>query len=252
MRTNLTISFRFLLICVCFLIPQTVSANGPPINSETAFTTGLNGAAVRTFVKVKQMSNDKGTATAVIVPVIIPYELVDNKLVLGLGLPLLYKRLDLKDSKNRVPGFGIGDLTLFSKFNMFQKDSHQETFRVAGKVALTFPTALFDQKDNSGKFPPPLQLGTGAISPSLTLIATKLWRRFGLNADLGYQAFTQVGGLRRGSILRYDLAASFRALPWIFKTFPDHQINLMLELNGTLADKNRDNGIPAPRKPTFA
>ena len=74
------------------------------------------------------------------------------------------------------------------------------------------------------------------------LIATKLWRRFGLNADLGYQAFTQVGKLRRGSILRYDLAASFRALPWIFKTFPDHQINLMFELNGTYADKNRLNG----------
>jgi len=242
MRTNLTRTLSFSLICGCFLISQLAIANGPPINSETAFTTGLNGAAIRTFVKVKRMGNDKGTATAVIMPVVIPYELVDNKVVLGLGLPLLYKRLDLGDNTSKVPGFGIGDLTLFSKFNMFQKDSHQETFRVAGKVALTFPTGPFDQKDDSGQFPPPLQLGTGAISPALMLIATKLWRRFGLNADLGYQAFTQVGELRRGSILRYDLAVSFRALPWIFGTFPDHQINLMFELNGTYTDNNRDKG----------
>lgn len=74
------------------------------------------------------------------------------------------------------------------------------------------------------------------------LIATKLWGRFGLNMDAGYTVFTAANDIDRGDVFRYDLATAFRALPWVFKAYPDHQINLMLELNGTWTDKTRESG----------
>ena len=218
-------------------------ANGPPIQAETAFVTGLNGAAVRSFGKVVRKSGAAGEVTAFVAPVVVPYELVDNKLVIGAGLPLVTKTLRLADGASRSAGFGIGDLFLFGKFNIYQSDAPQETFRVAGKIGLTFPTGTDDVSDARGLLPPSLQRGTGSVNPSAMLIATKLWRRFGVNADVGYTALPEANGIDRGDVVRYDLAGAFRLLPWVFDTYPDHQLNLMLEVNGEWSEKGRLEGL---------
>ncbi|MEE8410434.1 MAG: hypothetical protein V3T05_12570, partial [Myxococcota bacterium] len=106
------------------LAPGLAFANGPPIQSETAFVAGLNGAAVRSFAKVVRSSGSAGETTALIVPVVVPYEVIDNRLVLGVGLPLVTKTLRMSDGTKRSAGFGIGDLTLFAKIKLSQHDSH--------------------------------------------------------------------------------------------------------------------------------
>jgi len=234
------------LISVSFVLlssPYILLANGPPINGETAFTTGLNGAAIRSFVKVTRKSGSGGQVTAVAFPIIIPYELLPNKLVLGVGVPLVNKTLKTSSGTKRTPGFGVGDIFIFGKYNLYQLDAHQETFRIAGKLGLTFPTGVDDASDSLGKLPPSLQRGSGSFNPSALLVATKLWRRFGINTDIGYTLFTKTSGLDQGDILRYDVATSYRLIPSVFGTYPDHQINLMLEFNGTLTGKTNTNGI---------
>ncbi|MBN4050161.1 transporter [Desulfobulbus sp. AH-315-M07] len=221
-------------------------ANGPPIQGETAFVTGLNGAAVRSFVKVSHRSNDDADVTAVAIPIVVPYEVIDNRLVLGLALPLMTKRLTLRDGTTRSPRFGVGDLSVFGKLGLYQLDGPGETFRIATKLGFTFPTGETDAEDELGRLPPPLQLGTGSVNPSAMLIATKLWRRFGVNADIGYTAVPEANGIDRGDVFRYDVAASFRVTPWVYETFPDHQVNLMLELNGTIAGRTVIDGIENP------
>lgn len=223
--------------------PRAASANGPPIRSENAFVTGLNGSAVRSFASVVRRSGPGGELTGIAVPVIVPYQAVDNLLVVGVGMPLVHKTLRTTDGPERTSGLGVGDLLLFSKLNLFQQDDKQETFRVAGKFGLTFPTGATDLSDEGGTLPPPLQRGTGSVNPFATLVATKLWRRFGLNADLGYRALPEANGLDRGDVLRYDVAASFRALPWVYRTYPDHQINIQLELNGSWIRRSRVDGM---------
>ena len=97
----------------------------------------------------------------------------------------------------RRSGFGPGDLFLFGKFNLFQKDAHQRTFRLAGKLGLSLPTGADNDSGELGILPPALQRGTGSVNPSAMLIATRLWHRFGLNGGVGYTALTeaaQVGG----------------------------------------------------------
>ena len=50
-------------------------------------------------------------------------------------------------------------------------------------------------------------------------------------------------GFDRGDVLRYDLAASFRVLPWVYDTYPDHQINLTAEVNGAWTERARLGGV---------
>lgn len=231
---------------LALVMPGPALANGPPIQSETAFTTGLNGAAVRSFARVMRRSGDGGEMTALVVPVVVPYEAIDNRLVLGLGLPLLTKTLRMSDGTERSSGFGIGDLMLFGKVNLFQHDEHQETFRVAGKLGLTLPTGATRIADGTGRLPRPLQRGTGTVNPSVLLVATKLWRRFGINADVGYTAYPEWGGVDPGDVLNYDVAASFRVLPWVFRSFPDHQLDIMLEFNGAWQGAAYANDVEDP------
>jgi len=237
---------RDLLICIVLISvarPHEALANGPPIHGETAFVTGLNGAAMRTFVKSVRKSGPQGELSVLLNPVILPYEILDNQLVIGAGIPFLKKTLELPNGKKRESGYGPGDLFLFGKYNLYQKDRHQETLRVAGKVSLSLPTGETQATDQFGKIPANLQRGSGSVNPSAMLIGTKLWRRFGINADLGYTLTTGFDGLNRGDEFRYDIAGAFRLLPSVFRRFPAHQVNLMMELNGTQTGKSETNGV---------
>ncbi|RME45092.1 MAG: hypothetical protein D6795_17110 [Deltaproteobacteria bacterium] len=130
--------------------------------------------------------------------------------------------------------------------NLFQHDEHQKTFRVAGKFGLTFPTGSTRITGEKGRLPRPLQRGTGTVNPSVLLVATRLWRRFGLNADLGYTTYPEWRGVDPGDVLTYDVAPSFRVLPWVFRRFPDHQLDIMIELNGAWQGETYTDDVADP------
>ena len=79
------------LLAVC---PLELRAQGPPINTDTAFVNGLEGAAFRSFVFAVQRSGlvrdgeqlsdplDRDVSIYA-VPMVVPYEVVKNKLVLA-------------------------------------------------------------------------------------------------------------------------------------------------------------------------
>jgi len=234
---------KVMTACLILLLPATAIANGPPIHGETAFVTGLNGAAFRTFGKFIQKSGKPGEISVYTTPLILPYELLENRLVVGAGVPFLNKTLTLPDGTKRSSGYGAGDLLLFAKYNLYQKDRHQETLRIAGKISLSLPTGRDDLTDGKGLLPPGLQLGTGTVNPGALVVVTKLWRRFGINGDVGYTFMPENNGLDRGDVFQFDLAASYRLLPVVYKIFPAHQFNLMLELNGTYTGSSTNNGI---------
>lgn len=218
-------------------------ANGPPINSETAFTTGLNGAAFRSFVSTGKKSGSGGEIYSVTTKFILPYEVLDNQLVMGAGIPFHEKTLTLPDGSRQRSGYGAGDLFLFGKYNLYQKDQHQQTLRVAGKAGLSLPTGKNDLYDSRGKLPSALQRGTGSVNPSASVIATRLWKRFGLNGDLGFVYRPEADSVNLGESFRFDLSGVYRLLPDVYELFPSHQINLMLEMNGDYTGKSKSRGI---------
>ena len=87
------------LMFLFLITADVVKAQGPPINTNTAFVVGMEGAAIRSFGKVVRKSNlfadgEKITdaldreVTVFAVPVMAPYEVIPNRLVVVGAIPL--------------------------------------------------------------------------------------------------------------------------------------------------------------------
>ncbi len=236
------------------------SAQGPPINTDTAFVNGLQGAAVRSFVfsvsrsglvrdgeDIVDPSNRELSIFAI--PIIVPYEVVKNKLDIVGGVPVLYKRMAFTENGNRheLTNSGLGDLFVLAKYLFLQRDRPGQTTRMAAVARIKFPTAEDDKTDAQGNpLPRPLQLGTGSVDYSAGIIFTHVVRRIGFNADLVYTFNTEADGFAFGDTLKYDVAVGYRLAPREYITYPTRQWNAYLELNGQFSRKNTLNGVALP------
>ena len=138
------------------LMAGTAVAQGPPMNTETAFVVGLDGAAFRTFVQTVRKSKllQDGSRISdpldrevqvVATPLMFPHELISNRLVVGAGIPYLDKemRLTRDGVKQSLSDRGFGDLTLFAKYQLLQLDAPKKTTRVTFKGLLKLPTGIY-------------------------------------------------------------------------------------------------------------
>jgi hypothetical protein len=237
---------------VIILLGSTVAnqadAQGPPINTETAFVTGLESGAVRSFGKatrqIGSLSGGRGEFNVVSVPFIVPYELLPNRLVVGASMPYLdkEKKTTINGERKSFSDSGLGDLTLFGKYQFLQKDAHLQTTRISALGKVKLPTGEDDEKTSTGvRLPASVQLGTGSDDYTLGLIFTHIKNRFGINADLIYTLKTEANSFEFGDTLNYDIAFGYRLLPKVYETYPAKHLNLFLEFNGKLSQKNKQN-----------
>ena len=175
---------------------------------------GLEGRGFRTFGKYVSKEN----ATVYAQPVGIPYNLSANILI-GVITPFARKSPEGSNSQS-----GIGDVSVFAKYLVVQKDYRGKTFRVAVKLQETFPTGDTD------KIP---AIGLGAYQSYVGLIGAYITTQYGLYGEFGYNAV----GEHLNDNLIYNLAIGYPILP---VTYPPRQLNAYLELNGnTILDVNR-------------
>ena len=252
------VNLKTLIFCMGFvgLIAGFAEAQGPPINTETAFVTGLNGAAFRTFVRTVRKSRllKDGSeildpmdreVRVVVVPFVFPYEWVPNRLVVGAGIPYFDK--SMKSTQNGIrqelSNGGVGDLSLFVKYQLMQRDSHRKTTRMTFKGGLKLSTAGHQKTDRNGSpFPPGLQLGTGSTDYSVGLIYTHSTGRLGINGDASYSFKTEANGFEFGDALNYNIAFGYRVYPSVYETYPSPYATAYLEANGQFNRKNKANG----------
>jgi hypothetical protein len=223
-------------------------AQGPPINTETAFVTGLESGAVRSFGKatrqIGSLSGGRGELNVISVPLIVPYELLPNRLVVGASMPYLdkEKKTTIDGERKSFSDSGFGDLTLFGKYQFFQRDAHLQTTRISALGKVKVPTGEDDEKTSAGvRLPASVQLGTGSDDYTLGIIFTHIKKRFGINADLIYTFKTEANSFEFGDTLNYDIAFGYRVLPVVYETYPAKHLNLYLEFNGKLSQKNKQN-----------
>ena len=239
-----------------WLSAASVGAQGPPIRTETAFVVGLDGAAVRTFLqttrKTKLLRDGEEIpdvlereATIMAVPVVVPYELISNRLVVGAGIPFLDKELKLIQNgiRRTLATRGFGDLSLFGKVQLFQRDRRKKTTRITVKGTVKLPTGDHTQTDEAGVLlPRSLQLGTGTVDVSVGMILTHIVGRAGLNADVIYGSKGETDGFAFGDALIYDIAFGYRVFPGVYKIYPSPYATVYLELNGRRMAKSRSDG----------
>ena len=247
------------LIALALLsLPENGFAQGPPINSDTAFVTGLQGAGLRSFFFSMRRSGLLRDGQRVFdpldrkvsvrgLPLVLPYEVLKNQLVVIGGIPILHKemRFTAADGTRReLSATGFGDLFVVAKYQLIQKDAPGKTTRITAIGRVKFPTGDDNKTDGEGNLlPPSLQLGTGSVDYSSGIIFTHIVRRIGLNADVVYNFNTEANNFAFGDTLRYDVALGYRLLPKVYDKFPATQLNVYLELNGQFARKNQAAGI---------
>lgn len=221
-------------------------AQGPPINTDTAIISGLEGAAVRSFFKYTEKSGalsggKTGRLSIVSVPIVVPYELLPNKLIIVGKIPYLVKKRKVEDggTVERLSSRGFGDLSISTKYLIYQKDAFQQTTRAILIGGIKFPTG----RDDKPGLPQSLQNGSGSFDYTGGFALTHVKGRLGINADLLYTFKTEANNFEFGDTLQYDLALGWRLIPAVYKTYPAKQLNLYLELNGIYSEKNDQDGV---------
>ena len=214
--------FKLLLILITGTGPGiTGHAQGPPVFTETPVMLGLQGRGIRTFGKFISKEN----ARIYIHPVAVPYNLT-AKWQIGGVVPFVNKSLNNAGSRS-----GIGDIKVFTKYQLIQKDRERKTFRTLIKVVESFPTG------NSEGMPP---LGSGVYQTTIGLVNGYVATEFGIYGEVAYH--TSFGKLPDRFL--YNLAFGYPLLP---QKYPPKQINVYLELNGNvIADGNNHNLFLSP------
>lgn len=228
------------LAAVFFAIPA--GAQGPPINTDTPIMLGLQGRGTRTFVKVVRRARllENGqqiddplnrSVTATVLPFAVPYNLFSDKLQVGLVAPFV--NVNLSTSEGEPSNGGIGDLQLFAKYLLYQRDRRNETFRIATKAGVKLPTG-----DDQGM----PALGTGSTDYFVTTVAAWIRGRIGIYGEGIYRINTSNENVDFGDAVSYNIAFGYRLLPAIYEIYPSPQLSVYLELNGTTTGRSARGG----------
>lgn len=243
------------------LSSATLLAQGPPIHTDTAFAGGLEGAAFRSFVFSVRRSGlqsagrdvpDPLNREVVVygVPILVPYEVLKDRLVVAGGVPVLRKRLQLtrQGRPRTLSTRGFGDAFVSSKLLLLRQDRDGRTTRVGATGIAKFPTGSDDETDEAGNpLPPGLQLGSGSVDFTLGGALTHERRRVGFNADLAYHFRTEADGFAFGDSLDYGLALGYRLWPSVSGgSSGRNRLNTYLELNGVTSQEDRQDGVRLP------
>lgn len=211
--------FVLILFTVYLFILRAIPglAQGPPIYTDTPILLGLEGSGIRTFGKFVE----KEQARIYLQPIILPYN-ISSKILIGTIIPLVNKNPDSMEAK-----FGVGDVALFVKRTIYQKDGKAKTFRVVGKIKQVFPTG------NSSEAP---ALGADSYQTLLAVVTGYVTTKIGLYSDLGYNITSN--SLSDNFV--YNFAIGYPLLP---QRYPAKQVNLFLELNGNFIIEAKANNL---------
>ncbi len=162
------------------------------------------------------------------------------KLALFTVVPFLDKELTLDSPRGRRSrgDAGLGDVTVFARYTAFQKDTTGGTLRVAPFAGTELPTGDHDARDDLGRLPQPLQLGSGSWDPLAGLVVTRQTLSWQADASVSYQANTEANDFEFGDEARLDLSVQRRV--WPRELGPGVPAFLYLVLDSNLIRQQRD------------
>lgn len=174
---------------------------------------------------------------------------VNSKLALFGVLPWVDKSLEM--TKAGVDGGvdierdnrGLGDLTGFARYTIWQDDAPGQTFRVAGFGGVSAPTGKDDESDRFGRLPPPLQNGTGAWNVFTGVVVTWQTLDYEFDGQLSYRQNREANNFEFGDETRLDLSWQQRLWPRELKAGTPGFLYGVLEFNWLHQGKNRVAGL---------
>jgi hypothetical protein len=158
--------------------------------------------------------------------------------------PYVDKDLDLTmGGQRRHRGAdGLGDVSVFGRYTVYQKDWLGRTLRAAPFLGVKAPTGSDDKRDGEGRLPPSVQPGSGSWDGFGGVVGTYQTLDYQIDAQIAYRASSEANDFRAGNELRADASLQYRLWPRTLGTGVPGFLYGVLEANLFLRDKNRVNG----------
>ncbi len=192
-----------LILGLLFVFTNISKAQGPPIYTDTPILLGLDGGGIRTFAKFTSTES----VNSFVQPFVIPYNLTTD-FQIGIIQPFVVLFHEGIDSKS-----GFGNLTVFGKYSVFQKNGKGKTFRGILKYKQSF-------NSGSGKVSPK------AVISQFDFVTGYITTKYGIYGSIGYAFISN----NMNDKVFFNLAFGYPFLP---QKYPPFQLNLFLEINGS-------------------
>lgn len=108
---------------------------------------------------------------------------------------------------------GFGDLELFARYTVVQRDGPGQTLRVSPIFGIKAPTGQDDDRDSQGRLPRPLQTGTGTWDGFVGVVGTFQTLDYQLDTQLLYRAHGRKEKFSPGDAARFDASIQYRLWP---------------------------------------
>lgn len=233
-------------VCAAWLIASS-PAVGAPVTFNTALPVGGDEFVARGLVVRSQSGEDPGTtdrdlSTTALVSV-LGYGVNPRLAVFGV-LPYAAKDLDVTVDGSRLSrsSSGVGDISLFGRYTLLQRDQPGRTFRVAPFIGVKTPTGDDDEQDSIGRLPAAVQLGTGAWDAFGGIVATYQTLALQIDGQVCYRMNTEANGFDPGNEARLDGSLQYRLWPRTLGSGVPDFLYGVFEMNLVHRDKNEING----------
>ena len=206
MRSLVALSYLFLCVAPAFAAPITFS---------TALPVGKGKLINREQLVLTRSGDDPSNAGLVIDVSILESILAygaSEKLALFAVLPYVKKEFRQSGGASRSSS-GFGDLTVFARFTLFQRDHVGRTLRLAGLAGIKAPSGDDDDSDSLGRLPVSLQPGTGSWDSFAGIVGSYETLTFGLHGQLTFRRKTTANDFEAGDVTRLDLSWQRRVWP---------------------------------------
>lgn len=217
-----------------------------PVTFNTALPVGGGEFVTRELVVISESGKDPSGAnrdrSATSFVSVLGYG-VTNKFALFGVLPYVDKDLDVTVGGNRInrSESGLGDVSMFGRYTVVQRDQSGRTFRVAPFFGVKAPTGNDDDRDEFGRLPPSVQSGSGAWDVFGGVVATYQTFAFQTDGQISYRINNEANNFDPGDEFRLDGSLQYRLLPRTLGGGVPSFLYGVLETNLVYRDKNEVN-----------
>lgn len=140
---------------------------------------------------------------------------VTRELALFGVAPWLDKRLDMSTTGQDVTrsAQGLGDIMLMARYTAFEQNAPARTFRVAPFFGVEAPTGDDEAKDDAGRLPSTVQVGSGSWDAFGGLVLTYQTLGFQVDGQASYRANGEANGFEAGEVFQADGSLQHRLYP---------------------------------------
>ncbi len=223
-------------------------ATAAPITFNTALPVAKGGFIVREQVLRRSFAGDSS-------PLNRDLEVNGLVSVLGYGvapsfavfaaLPYLDKTMKVTAGglRTKRSSEGFGDLKLFGRYTLYQRDAKSQTFRLGAFGGVKVPTGDDNKTDSLGRLPIPLQSGTGAWDAFAGVVATYQTLDFQIDAQLSAERNGDAFDFEAGDDIRADVSYQYRLLPNALSADTQSFLYGVLEITALNQRKHRVAGM---------